>query len=653
MIIPRFSHVIALVSAGLCLHGTSVQSSSLDKVDPVDLETLSADVFSLEELDIPWHHGPTEPMSYYLKHFHRLANAVVEEGENKGFIDLKVWRHARDVAPHNARIMENLLSFAWFYCKEFDWNPYYNDPALRARFELALRFWLNSQSSDGRFSEYGPSRWHPAGTGFATKFMAETLEVIDQSDAELDAELVEQLWDAQYRAIMAMLEREDIYVHGSRFSNQMGTVWAPALMYLSMRPDAALESQLRLRLESAKVDMQSPAGFFYELHGPDWGYAFGTHVSNISHAWRYAQGTDWEEYFVDEMERWGEWLAYNAYPEPGNDIFTLNCAIQSRQNVRFLHRFETPLAEVIPLFRVWSPTQAEVQRRQESIREKVAETWPHQSDLNIGGFGSYSPYAFIHRSEAFWHPSDKERLAAFDLLPSHQETSFAHQRVDSRNPLVYTYIKRPGYYLAFNSGSHIRPLSRLGIGLMANPETGAFLQSHDRTDRFFWGARAEGAEIAYEAGDLDATFLSESGASYPIEVGNHHLPEDFKRIRYALGEAGTKELAFFDDHIVIAIEHPGAFTEQIPLLISGEPIASSESTVVFEMNGRRIEVRIEAGQGAMTLSSSSMDAERTSRHISYLEDFDWLDLSNPVGSKGHRLLEIKAENTLTYSIHID
>jgi len=86
----------------------------LFKVAPSDLSKLRPDHFSDEELDLP----------YYLAHFHRIANAVVETGENRGFIDISVWRSRRDNKPYNARIMENCLSLAYFYCKDRPWNPY-------------------------------------------------------------------------------------------------------------------------------------------------------------------------------------------------------------------------------------------------------------------------------------------------------------------------------------------------------------------------------------------------------------------------------------------------------------------------------------------------------------------------------------------------
>ncbi len=46
----------------------------------------------------------------------------------KGFINISVWRAPVDNKPYNARIMENILSLAYFYCTNRPWNVYYAPP---------------------------------------------------------------------------------------------------------------------------------------------------------------------------------------------------------------------------------------------------------------------------------------------------------------------------------------------------------------------------------------------------------------------------------------------------------------------------------------------------------------------------------------------
>src|SRR5439155_6734162 len=134
--------------AALSLMPTSLTSQPVT-VAAADLSRLSPSDFRDDELDLP----------YYLTHFHRVANSVALSGPRRGFIDIVVWRDPKDNQPHNARIMENVVSLAFFYATDRPWNPYRGDPAVRERLEAALDFWTRSQSEDGLFSEYESQRW--------------------------------------------------------------------------------------------------------------------------------------------------------------------------------------------------------------------------------------------------------------------------------------------------------------------------------------------------------------------------------------------------------------------------------------------------------------------------------------------------------------
>jgi hypothetical protein len=63
-------------------------------VAPVDWSELTPADFSEHELELP----------FALAHFHRLANSVRREQPDGGFIDLHVWRNAKDNRPYNARV---------------------------------------------------------------------------------------------------------------------------------------------------------------------------------------------------------------------------------------------------------------------------------------------------------------------------------------------------------------------------------------------------------------------------------------------------------------------------------------------------------------------------------------------------------------------
>lgn len=636
----------------LSLSISAYQVEALPEVQPVDLNSLSPSDFTDSELDIPWSHGPNQPLPYYLKHFHRLANAVVSEGENKGFIDISVWRHQRDNRPYNARILENILSLAFFYATDRPWNPYYGDAAVRDRLDAALMFWVNSQNDDGRFSEYDVNRWNLAATAFAAKFMAETLELLEGKD--VNPRTMRQVWQAQRKAIMGVLDNEASYRHGMRFSNQFGNVWPAAIMYLQNHTDREMERALLSRLESGKTSFQSPAGFFYESNAPDWGYAFGTHFSNMIAAWHYARDTKWAPYFVEEVDRWTEWFSYNAYPEPGNKIFTLNRAIQTRQTRGFLRRLEVSMSEVVPLLRAWAPIDDEIEERQSAIRNRVNQTWPEQETFRVGGFSSFSPYAFLHRRHYSWSPSQAERELAIGQLPFHSQNHFSHQRVDNRNPLVYTFIKRSGYYTIFNSGEKVRNRTRHGIGLLAHPTMGTVLQSHDGSDRLFWGTRGRQQEMAYENDSLDAHFycaLKEQ--RFEPEPGNRNLPDNFYIITYPLGEKGTKEITFTDDAVVVEIEYADTFTEQLPLLIPGNPEILPDGKGLRVQIGDTILLIQTKGAEAINIEEPGFQAGPIDGIIGFLgNELDWNNPEKLLNGKRPLLVEIEANQTLVYAISI-
>ncbi len=107
------------------------QSEILPEVKEVELSKIDPELFTEEE----WY------MPYYLKHFARVANSVVDTGSNRGYFDLSVWRGSKNHHTYNARIMEGILSLVWFYTTDRPWNIYYNDKALKLRIEAALDFW--------------------------------------------------------------------------------------------------------------------------------------------------------------------------------------------------------------------------------------------------------------------------------------------------------------------------------------------------------------------------------------------------------------------------------------------------------------------------------------------------------------------------------
>ena len=551
---------------------------SWEQVPPADLSRLTPDDFSDDELFLPYNMAYSEKhMPYYLAHFHRLANAVREDG----FIDIAVWRNAVDNAPYNARVMENILSLAYFYTTDRPWNPYYGSPALRARLEAALHFWITMQNDDGRFSEYGWERWNLPATAFATKFMGETLLLL-HGGPPIDPDLLAAAVQAQRKAIMVTLTDASLYNHGTQYTNQFGNVWPGALAYLKLFPDPDMESALLRRFADAERDFQSPAGYYYEAGTVDWGYNMGTHRTNVRMTWHYARGSEMADRLADSERRWYEWLSYNALREPDGSYFLLNRGIESRQRTGGFARLDSELAAVIPLARAFATTQSEREESIKRLREDLAARWPAVAPLAVGNSNAYSPYPFLHQPIEPWLPDDQQRAAATALLPYLASTNFNHQRADSRYPLVLTYVRRPSYYAIFNAGQARTAQQRFGLGIVWHQQAGGLVQTQSRSDVTAWGTKAAASASPYEASIPEASYTV-AGSAWTPRPGAVEMPAGDVTIRYRLGENGEKSVRFSDEAIEVSVQHPGSFVELIPLLVApGDHLDAGDDRAVLQ-----------------------------------------------------------------------
>lgn len=545
----------------------------LDDVQPVDWSGLSPQSFSDAEVDRQQNYGPAHTFIYYVEHLHAIANAVRNEEPNRGFIDIAVWRNpSQHQQPYNARIMENILSLAWFYTHDADWNPYYGDPALRGRLEVALDYWVKiAHPTTDRFAETSATNYKLAPTAFATRFIGQALNHLDDGPA-FDAGIYEAADATLRKAIMSELNSNPEFNSGIKFTNQYGNLWGGALSYLDRHgDDNAMRDKLQQRVIQSQNSFQSPAGYMYEEGGPDWSYNLNTHMSNMDTAWNYLHDreTPFEEAladaFTEEHEKFIEWVAYNAVPQPDGSFFVLNAAMATRQQQGVLARFDSPLAEVVPLARAFSLTRDEVATRIADERTAIAQQWGDISDLEVGSFSGYSPYAFMHREHYKWYPTEAERQAAFAQLPYLASARFNHQRVDDDHPQVYTYVRRPSYYAAFNTGNNLKDQQRMGLGLLWHPQAGALLQSQVGSTSHAWGTKTANRAL-YEASDITASFTVD-GVDVAINPGARDLDDGVLQIHYPLGVNGQKTIRFLDDHLAVSVLHAGDFVEQLPLLV--------------------------------------------------------------------------------------
>lgn len=526
-------------------------AATADEVPPLDPTKIKPSDFSDADLDMP----------FALSHFARVANSVLTDGPNRGFISLSVWRGTSQLHPYNARIMESILTLAWFYTAPQKWNQYRGNPALRAKLELAFDYWCRLQSPDGKFSEYGPQQWNLAATAFAVKFISEALRVL-KSGPPISSDIHERAIDGCRKALRAVLYDPDLMKHGRTYSNQYTNIFAGGAAFLDIYPDAELEARLRERAQIIGTELQSPAGYMYEKDGPDLGYTLNTHHENLQMSYHYWRGTPLADILLKEEGRFGEWLSYNILPEPGQNFYVANRSIESRQKHAIFDPIDTPLADRCMIMRAFAtPPDLRAQQIREA-REKLEKQWPQVDPLPVGEFSALSPYLFLQRAHYAWHPTAEQMAAARKLCRPLSESSFIEQRKDTRLPMIFTYIRRPGYYAAFASSAKLASeQERLGLTFVWTPEKGALLQSQTSGTETAWGTASSG-QLPVEAAGFEAEYL-DGGA----------------KVRYAIGDGGQKQIEFAQDRIRVTVQRAGDLVERVPVFNPASVVSAATISV--------------------------------------------------------------------------
>ena len=224
-----------------------------------------------------------------------------------------------------------------------------------------------------------------------------------------------------------------------------------------------------------------------------------------------------------------------------------------------------PLAEVVPGARVLGPTREELAERRAANARRLAQKL---ADGRIrSSWARSAPSRHMRSCIEARYAGTQPKNSGSPLGPCcdrRQEHRFTHQRVDSRQPTTYTFVRRPAYYATFTTGPSSTAQQRFGLGLLWTPEAGTMIQSQSSGIGTAWGTRAD--SLVYEAGTITASFASGTQA-VSLSPGNRDLPDGVLRASYSLGASGTKVVAFDDAGIHVDVQHVRAFTEQVPLLL--------------------------------------------------------------------------------------
>jgi hypothetical protein len=603
----------ALLLCHIVFTACSPQPPDWPEVASADFSKIQIDQFEDHELEVP----------YFLFHFHTVANAVLEEGEHRGFLDLKVNRSPNDNQPYNARIMEMQMALAYFYGSDRAWNPYAGDPALRVRLEAMLDRWTRIQNPNGLFAEYSPDNWSLAPTSFGAMAAAQTLEILIASGHRFDQAILDQARQTLRQALMAMFTRKDMRRHARNWSNQFSGSYYAAMIYLKLWPDAELNAAFTRAVADAVAHDQSPAGFHYEQSGPDFGYS-SVHDNNLQVAFPHLrERPDLLALILDSDRRWNEWLGANFMPQPGlaQPTFLTNAGINTRTSHAVQHPRVRPLAELVQPARALAHTDQERGREIAAARENLARVWGQWGRLSVPNAYSYRP-AFVYgawRPLDHWQPTEEQRVEAVRAFPHLAATNFNRQMHDAI-PLTVTTVRRPSYFAAFNSGRIRVPRQSYGLGLVWHDRFGTAMQTVSGT-KWAWGTRPAGEDAqVYERGHTHAA-IRVNGTAVEAIPGRADLPAGTVTAHYPLGETGEKTVTFHGESIHVSISHQGGFTELVPLVMPiGAEIEPLEDRIVVRRDdGSSFTLRSHTAGAMISIGDSEPFADGLIRRLATVQ----------------------------------
>jgi hypothetical protein len=554
--------------------------------------------FADDELEIPYH----------LKHFAQVAGAVVETGSTRGFLNIAVNREPVDNQPYNARIQEMNVALSYFYSVNRPWNPYYRHPAVKVRLEAMLDYWCKIQNpTTGYFSEYSPTNWSLAPTGFGVLAMSRTLERLSGPDAPpFDQAILDRTFAAQRKAIMALLTNNQSFAWGREYSNQWTGVLRAAASYLKLRSDPEMSAAFTSAVLRATTEFQSPTGFLYEQGGPDFGYS-SVNVQNVRLALPLMMTMpDVIGQVLDEHRRYGYWLAHNLVHQPGSeaDFFT-NAGVNTRTSHAFQSPAPRPVSQFSVLERAFAETTTEAAARIAARRASLTAGWPNVPNMTVPSAYSYLPSNLFMPSSGWteWAPTPAVRSRAIASFPYLTNTNFTRIAYDPRGDFSYLFVRRPSYYAIHNSGKIRIPGRQVyGLGLLWSPTGGTFVQSVAATG-WVWGTRRAGDTAVIEAQNLTTNIVS-SATSARREGGIQDLPNNTPTTTYTVSDV-TKKVTFNPDSIVVEVSRPGAaFSELIPLVrLTTDTVTNQNGRVTIQRGSTRLTIDVEPTTASISLGS--------------------------------------------------
>lgn len=643
---------LAACCAALLGFASTVCAQSWTPVPPANFATIQLSQFADHELEVP----------IFFHHFAQVANSVVENATTingvtypRGFLNIKVNREPKDNLPHNARILEMQAVLAYFYTADRPWNPYRGSVPVRQRLEAMLNLWTQMQAPEGHpsaglFTEYSPTNWSLAPTTFGVMHAAQALDLIIDSGLPFDPVVLESARVALRRALMAVFTRPDMRAHARSWSNQFSGSYHAALIYLENWPDADLDAAFVQAVNDSAAQDQSPAGFFYEQDGPDFGYS-GVHDNNLRVAWpRMKIRADLAPVIIADDVKWNDWLAANFVLQPG--LATNTFLTSAGLNTRTSHSVQTPRSRPIAEFatnsRAFSLTDAEYTASIAAKRASEQARFGNYNPLSVPSAYSYIP-GFVFDAAPpggvtlnNWHPTAAQRDAALADLPSRATNAvnrLFHNPTPSSGAFSLAAANRTNYYATFALGNRRIPRQVYGLNLLWNKSFGLALQPVANTisnNPFQWGtSRGTNTPVTYETANLPGTIRAGSNTVAPA-AGVTTMPNGDVSLSYALSSGGTnfgqKNVTLGAANVSVTLTHTNVFTEVLPLAYASDAVLSNSATrvVLTRPNGSSLLLQLNSVGGSINTGSTA----------------------SLTGGMVRRVVTITATNSLSYTLTV-
>lgn len=503
-------------------------------------------------------------LAAYLMIVAPLANSVRDVAPNYGWME-DGWQRTPN-QPYNSRIMEHVATLSWFYANDRVWNPYYRDPALLARLDAALGYYLSLQHADGSYPEYSPTEHHLSPTGFGTVALAAVLRDLRAAGDLYDRRV--QIRDAIRKSSAWLVDLSK--PHWNRpvqFANQVVAGLSGVVEAAHILGEPAVSASVPNRLQIILQDGQAPAGFFHEPVAPDAGYNFDVMLPDLGAL--YARLPD--PSIIQLAERFAEWWGYVAVLEPGrNEGFILSGTsarnivatfVTTPQDDLDRSALARTLLPHVPALGAFFVTAEEKNQARQAWRTSTAPVSPRQKQDS-------SPRLHMHVPQAPLGVSSAERNARAAALRYRQESTFTELRRGTLDQ-QYVFVRRPGYYTAGLYGVRQNTLQRMGTNAFWHPGAGMLALTVNSTGPDDWTTIADTPGTASSRGPVTATHhvgASGTGAVIAPTALTGYTGE-FTTVYTTADAAVRTAVTHRADGIRRAVTSPGPSRERIPLII--------------------------------------------------------------------------------------